>query len=346
MAESDRAMSEELPCHGCGYDLRAHPEDGVCPECGGSVAEARKWAAIPRRPAWKDTDPRWRRRMLAGVWVLALIPLVDVLEKFGWASLVPVPSFFNDGPATLNETFLCAVNVYPPILFCIGTVLLFSKERGRRPSGLDWTRRWGIICCYVVALLSTTLKLFLPALVMAGISALFMDMPPKNQPGVTQLFVELSWRYLRYGPYPKTINYCVLDAFSSMTILLACVPLWEALCSSGLKRVARILLVPLVLLALMNIAEAGLVAIGFSPLSVTVQFYGLGPYFRPAILVWNTTGYPLGIVTPQPGLGLFIVEVVKWSIIFAIAVWLSIAQLGAWRKEMKPIGVSRVPVAQ
>ncbi len=335
-AESDRAMSEELPCHGCGYDLRAHPEEGVRPECGASVAEARQWAAIPRRPAWNESDPRWRRRMLAGVWVLVLIPLMDLLQKLGWASLVPVPTFLNSGPFSLEETFLCSMGVYPLILFCIGTVLFFSKERGHRPSRLDWTRRWGIICTYVVALLSTAITLFMPALVLAGISAIFMAMPLKYQPGVTPLFGELGWIYLRYGPLPKGITYCVLVTFSWMTILLACVPLWEALCSSGSKRFAKILLAPLALFALMNIAEAGLLAIGYLPLSLADPFFRLGPYFRPAALVWNTAGFrwALGwIVTPQPGLNLIAVEVIKWSIIFAIAVGLSVAQLAAWRKK-------------
>ena len=169
-------------------------------------------------------------------------------------------------------------------------------------------------------------------------------MPLKYQPRVTALFAEVSTGYLRYGPYPKDITYCVLVVFSSITILLACLPLWEALCSSGLKRVARILLAPLALLALMNIAEAGLIAIGYSSLSGADPFYRLGPYFRPAILVWNTSGNPLGIVTPQPGLGLFIVEVVKWSIIFAIALWLSVAQLGAWRNDRKSLSAYRPPV--
>jgi hypothetical protein len=330
---TDSAISDELPCYRCGYDLRAHPHDGICPECGGSVARSRQEASIPRRPAWKESDPRWRRRVLAGVWVLALIPLMDLLQKTGWASYIPVPNFWGYGSYNLDDTLACTFGVYPPIVFCIGTVLLFSKERGRRASGMDWTRRWGIICTYVVALLSIAVKLFLPALVMAGISALFLDMPPKNQPRVTQLFVELSWRYLRYGPYPKVITYCVLFAFSSVTILLACVPLWEALCSSGWKRVAKFLLAPLALFALMNMAEAGLVAIGYSPLSGATPFYRLGPYFRPALLVWNTTGNSLGLVTPQPGLNLFLVEVAKWGIIFAIAVWMSIAQLAAWRKK-------------
>src|SRR5205085_10721012 len=87
--------SPDLPCHLCGYDLRAHPQDGRCPECGASVAESRRVAAIPRRPPWRDSDPRWRRRVLAGAWVLVLLPLMDALQALDWASSVPVPTVFD-----------------------------------------------------------------------------------------------------------------------------------------------------------------------------------------------------------------------------------------------------------
>src|SRR5882724_2784588 len=102
-------MSADLPCHICGYDLRAHPQEGKCPECGASIAESRRLAAIPRRPAWRNSDPRWRRRMLAGTWVLVLLPLMDVLTTFRWASRVPVPRVFDFRGAvrTLDDTLVC-----------------------------------------------------------------------------------------------------------------------------------------------------------------------------------------------------------------------------------------------
>jgi hypothetical protein len=133
---------DPLTCD-CGYDLRAHPHDGNCPECGASVAESRRLAAIPRRPDWPDSDPRWRRRMLAGVWLLVLLPLMDALQAFDVASKVPVPAIFEIHGAvrTLDETLVCFPGVYQPLIFCIGVVLLFSKERGRRSNRLDWTRR-------------------------------------------------------------------------------------------------------------------------------------------------------------------------------------------------------------
>src|SRR2546421_11765089 len=94
-AHTAEISAELLPCQICGYDLRAHPQDGKCPECGASVAESRRLAAIPRRPAWRDSDPRWRRRMLAGAWILVLLPLMDALQTFGWASSVPLPAVFD-----------------------------------------------------------------------------------------------------------------------------------------------------------------------------------------------------------------------------------------------------------
>src|SRR5258708_39251522 len=95
--------------------------------------------------------------------------------------------------------------VYPLLVFCIGVVLLFSKERGRRGDRLDWTRRWGVLCSYVVLLLSAAQVLFIAALVLAGVTALFLSMPLKYQPPVTPLFVQLSTAYPRYGAFTKDL---------------------------------------------------------------------------------------------------------------------------------------------
>lgn len=188
-------ISGELPCHACGYDLRAHPQDGQCPECGASVAEALRIAAIPRRPAWRDSDPRWRRRIVAGAWILVFLPLKDTLNAFEWSALIPAPAIFDFRGAvkTLDETLLVGwLGVYHSLAFTIGAVLLFAKERGRRRSRLDWTRRWGVLCTYVVLLLSAAQILFIVALILAGVSALLMSIPLKYQPGMTQLLLGIS----------------------------------------------------------------------------------------------------------------------------------------------------------
>jgi hypothetical protein len=291
-------------------------------------------AAIPRRPAWRDSDPRWRRRMLVGAWILVLLPLMGALQALSLASRIPVPTvFLFRGVRTLNDTFLAGIGVYEPIVFCIGVVLLFSKERERRSCPLDWTRRLGVICSYVAFLLSAVQALFIPALVLLGIAALFLSMPPKYQPATTQLFIDVSAAYLRYGPYPKPISLVVLAAFSSIAVLLACVPLFDALRSSGPKWLAAILLAPLALFSVMHLGEVGLYCLGWS--GVTLEdVYALAVYFRLGLLLrprYSLWMYPNGSGWSTTA---FAVEAAKWCIVVAIAIWLSVAQLAArWQSK-------------
>ena len=331
-------MSIDLPCHLCGYDVRAHPHDGKCPECGASVAESRRVAAMPRRPAWRDSDPRWRRRMLAGTWLLVFLPLMAALRAFGWDSSVPVPTVFHyyQGAAnTLDDALVSFPAVYQPVFFCIGVVLLFAKERGRRPARLDWTRRWGILCTYVVFLLSAAQVLFIGALVLAGVAAVFQSMPLKYQPPVTQLLVDMSSGYLRYGPLPMNLAGIVQVAFTSIAILLACVPLFDALRSTGgSKRIAAILLAPLALFSLMHLANLALYCLGFSAATSAAAFqYWI--YFWPDLPLRYLAGSSAGVSLSGSELIALFVECAKWCIVLAIAVWFSIAQLATWRRRTK-----------
>jgi hypothetical protein len=323
-------MSVDLPCSRCGYDLRAQPQDGQCPECGASVAESRRLAAIPPRPAWRESDPRWRRRMIAGAWILVLVPLMNALEVFGWSSSVPVPTPFDfrGTVRTLDETFLGSTSVYEPLIYCIGAVLLFSKERGRRAGPLDWTRRWGVRCCYVVLLLSAAEVLFISALVLTGIAAVFQSMPLKYQPAVTQLFVDLSTGYLRYGAQPTETSGMVLVAFSSVAMLLACVPLFDALRSSGPRRLAAILVAPLALFALLHLAQAGRYFVGLSS-GTSADVFRYRAFFWSEIL-FHIDGRLAGLGMSTAAPGDYFVEAAKWCIVLAIAVWLSIARLAVW----------------
>jgi hypothetical protein len=326
------AAPDPLCCDKCGYDLRAQSEDGKCPECGTSIAESRRLAAIPRRPAWRDSDPRWRRRLLAGTWALVLLPLMDALQMFEGISKLPVPALFEIRGAvrTLDETFVCYSGVYQALVFCIGVVLLFSKERGRRRSRLDWTRRWGVISSYVVFLLAAANTLIITALVLAGIAALFQSMPLKCQPAVTPSFVALSTAYLRHGPIPGNASGLVLVASSSIAILLACIPLWGALRSSGPKWLAGILLAPLAVFALMYLGQIVRFAVDFSKTTST-DIFSYELYFRPRLLIRRITGFPGNWWTPAPTLDDSLAEAAKGCLVLAIAVWLTIAQLAARR---------------
>jgi hypothetical protein len=336
----DAEMPAELPCHRCGYDLRAHPPDGKCPECEASVAESRRLAAVPRRPAWRDSDPRWRRRVLAGAWVLVFLPLMDALDLFDWSSRVPVPVLFDYRGVvhTLDDTLASSPGVYAPLAFCVGMALLFSKERGRRRSRMDWTRRWGVLCSYVVLFLSAVQVLSIAALVLAGISALFISIPPKYQPPATQWFINLSTAYLRHGPYPKDISFIVLVAFSSITVGQACIPLYTALRSSGPKWLAALLVFPLVLFALMHLERAA--RLGLEGTGVTgADVYPFTVYFSPRLPLSTLAGSPpIRWIWPSPGdlpAGSLTIEAAKWCIVLAIALWLSIAQLMAWRQRRR-----------
>ena len=329
-------MLDDLACHQCGYDLRAHAADGNCPECNASVAESRRLAAVPLRPAWRDSDPRWRRRMLAGVWILVLLPLMDAVRALEWENRVRVPSVFGypGTVETLDQTFLSNMSVYQPLVFCIGVVLLFSKERGRRRGRLDWTRRWGVLCSYVILLLSAAPVLFITALVMCGISALFLSMPPKYQPGFTQWFIDISAAYLRYGPYPKDVSLVVLVAFSSVVILLACVPLFDALRSTGQKRLGAVLLAPLAVFSLLYLALAVRHYASYSR-STATDFVRYGAYFRPELVLRHLAELSDVQSMPGPMLVQFFVEVVKWCTTLAIAVWLSVATFASKRQGKK-----------
>ena len=324
---------EPLICHICRYDLRAHPRDGKCPECGTSVEESRQLAAIPYRPNWRDSDPRWRRRLLAGMWLLVLLPLMDVLQVSGWTSEIPVRTPF-DSVRTLEDTFVGFWNVYPHLVFCIGEVLLFSKERRPRRSRLDRTRRWGVLCSYVVLLLSAAEFLFMSALVLTGIAKVFLSIPPKYQPGVTEWFVKVSTTYLRYGPHPKESATLVLVAFSSITMLLACLPLFNALRSSGPKWIAALLVAPLALLALIHLGEVIHHALGFSRANPG-DIFSFRIYFRPELLVRRLAGQSTSWIATGSTLNILIEEAGKWCIVLVIAVWLSIAQLAAWWQRKK-----------
>ena len=325
----------ELKCHRCGYDLRAHHQAEKCPECGASVAEATRLAAIPRRPAWRDSDPRWRRRMLAGVWILVLMPLIAALQASGLAADIPAPVFIYPAtPMALDETLLCDRNIYPMVLFCVGIALLFSRERGRQPSRLDWTRRCGVLCSYVAALLTAVPLLFLIALVLIGISAVFVSMPLKYQPPVTRLFSAISSTYVLYGPQPGMISNAATVVISAITILLACKPLFDALRSVASRRWALILLTPLACFSLDQIAKGGLYGIGLSNFNAA----DVGTYrtfFRSDMLVRDVTTLLVLPRNPQNLLDFSFAELAKWCIVFAIAVLLSVAQIKAWPRDDK-----------
>jgi hypothetical protein len=298
--------------------------------------------------------------MIAGTWVLLLLPLMQILKAWGWAASMPVPTLFDSpGTVTLDDTLLAYGGVFEPVVFCIGVALLFARERDRRPGRLDWTRRWGVGCSYVVLLLSATQVLYMIAFVLVGISAMLLAMPLAAQPRATKTLVDLSVAYVLHGPQPTLASGAVRVAFSSAAILLACVPLFDALRSSGPKREAAVLVAPLALFALLYLAQVGwyllklgvvgsaasggIGTVGFgswgglrSPsFSGMADPFYLGVYFCPELPVARVAALPDASAAASSGTGAVLVEVAKWCVVLAIAVRLTLAHLGARRRARK-----------
>ena len=188
-----------------------------------------------------------------------------------------------------------------------------------------------MLCSYVVLLLSAADFLFLVAIVTNGIAASFLYMPPRYQPAATQLMVKLASGYLRYGPIPDFGAVVARDAFSSIVMLLACVPLFDALRSTGRKWLAATLLAPLASFALMQLLPV--LQYCLNPSGPTMDnLFRFGIYFRPTALVSVITD-PAERLGRQPPLTATVIEAVKWCAVVAIAVRLSLAQLKSRRRR-------------
>ena len=331
MAPLHRAAA--LPCHRCGYDLRAQAAKGICPECAAPVADARRHNAIPARPAWRDSDPRWRRRMIAGTWLLTAVPLLMALDKFGWIQSIPVPTFalFKSGVRSLNDTFL--LESYVSLVFCMGSVLLFSKERGRRPSKFDWTRRWGVILSYVLLLLCATRNALLIGLQLTGLAALLHSLPLREQPALTEWVATIAIYLNFYGPSMDVPVWIVQLACAATVVLFACVQLHRALRSSGRKTLAGLLVAVLGVAALVEFVYPVLYLLDRpANISLIDLLYYNGLYFWPELLTSRKMYGHLNL-SSDPFLNtIFVGEVIKWAAIFTVALWLSIAQIASWRR--------------
>ncbi|MEM1013244.1 MAG: hypothetical protein AAGI46_13625 [Planctomycetota bacterium] len=233
-----------LQCDRCGYDLRATDPDGVCPECGYAVADSIEAAKLPRRPAWRDSDPRWRRRMLAGCWVLALIPVPWLYFGFGLAERTPVPALFEYGMNSrrLEDTFF--FNIAPLLFFVIGCALLLSPERGRRKARVDGIRRWGVLSVYIVFIYNFFLDFLVVGLVGLGIASLLFSLPLEQQPWYSYPVAAISVFYIWYAPQGfSDLAFYTSYALSGFTVLFATPFLINALRSVFSKRRSWIALV-------------------------------------------------------------------------------------------------------
>ncbi len=320
-----------IECHRCGYDVRAQPTDGRCPECNAPVAESRAWAAIPRRPSWRDSDPRWRRRIIAGMWALTLVPLIEVLSAGGLATHIHVPGFFVSAGWTrpLDQTLIGdgLTQIYSASLFCIGLALLSTTERGRRPHPLDWTRRWGLFLLTVHVFLHFIELMFAASLVMVGITAVFQSMPPEHEPAITPWLRAISTNFLIYGPYPGNMVDVVWPLTVLVAVLFVGASLYKAMRSVGPRWLAIAAIVSLGLFAvgeLVWVLAAAIVAAGDLLAGKVVSIAAFEKSFIRPLSVFGAFYFRSYQLMP-------VVETVKWMLVAAITLWITSAQIAVWR---------------
>lgn len=227
--------ASDLHCHRCGYDLRAQSPDAVCPECGTSVAESVRVAAVPVRPRWRDADPRWRRRVFAGLGVLLLLlPVLAWLDRSGYTRRIPVWSPLNSdaSPCTLADTFLMQNFVYPPLLLCIGLLLLLTPERGRRVTRVDRLRPWGVLFVVGVATLALADLLVWVGFTLTGVTSIFHTLPFAHEPASTPLIRAAGIGLLRYGPSVDVRTDLASAVLACLAVIVVSVVLHDALRST------------------------------------------------------------------------------------------------------------------
>ena len=162
-------------------------------------------------------------------------------------------------------------------------------------------------------------------LVLIGIATLFVSLPFDHQPWFTMILADAGHGLIHYGPHAEEAAWIATGAISAILVLLACVPLYAALCSSGPRLLAILLLAPLALSALGWIASS-VIAWAHPPLleEMVAPLFFVDPV-RVALVIER------GIAAPYSSAPADLRAAGQWLIILTIALWLSVAQVRARR---------------
>ncbi len=125
----------DLPCVGCGYNLRSLDPDGCCPECGAVVRKSMTPRETPKPQTHEPFDfVRWLRNH----------PLADAKFSFFIFCLIPVQTLFAHNWLTLpmyverafrgsliGKYFEFAVNLNPILIFIFVPIVTALTQRAR-----------------------------------------------------------------------------------------------------------------------------------------------------------------------------------------------------------------------
>jgi hypothetical protein len=148
---ANSTLDKDVACVACGYNLRGLRPDGRCPECGRAVADSLK------SEHWSQADPKYVRRLLLGLAILALAfaagLIGEIFESALYAGLVIYDSTSAVGDFVLrsllsieSDARLTEIVSYfiPNIGLLIGIVLL-TRHDPERPLFMPQWRKWPAI---------------------------------------------------------------------------------------------------------------------------------------------------------------------------------------------------------
>lgn len=135
VSQHPAADTAPLRCAACQYDLRTLPSDGVCPECGIAIAHSAQLAARRPKPGWAECGVWWRRRVLAAIALLVLLPLPGAFyDNVARVPQAPWGTLRETGP----DAYLWE-GLVPTFAGAVAIVLLFTPGRSG-PRGRRWFR--------------------------------------------------------------------------------------------------------------------------------------------------------------------------------------------------------------
>jgi hypothetical protein len=147
-------VASDLPCVGCGYNLRTQPATGLCPECGAPVAPSTLGHYLHL------AAPQWVRRLANGALLLVITlctvggaSVLAVVVAFIVAAIAPSP---GDALALVLPALAIAVGVVGLWLTIRGLVSLTAPEPTTRfrPEGFTARKlvRYGLLALPIAIL--------------------------------------------------------------------------------------------------------------------------------------------------------------------------------------------------